>query len=191
VTTVWRMDDVWNSSGFRALWCRQEHRRADSRRGHRWGRGYFGAAVLRAVSERGLPETSASEQIVRIALRAEYGRAHLAALETERIRAVLAERRYVLVDAIYCRDELEYLSKLTEEFSLIGIEASFGTRLARLGMRATRPMTEPQLRERDAVDLVRLETDNVLAQADLRISNEGSMAEFQSLLCRRLTERSV
>jgi hypothetical protein len=53
-------------------------------------------------------------------------------LEAERIKAVLAEPRYVFVDAVYCFDEFEYLSGLAAEFSLIGIEASFSTRLARL-----------------------------------------------------------
>jgi dephospho-CoA kinase len=152
---------------------------------------YFGATVLRAVKERGLPENSASEQIVRIQLRDQHGPAYLAMLEAERIKAVLAERRYVLVDAVYCFDEFEYLSELAAEFSLIGIEASFSTRLARLSVRAMRPMTEPQLHERDAVDLTRLKTNNVLAKASVLISNEGSMAEFGSVLSRTLVESSV
>jgi dephospho-CoA kinase len=152
---------------------------------------YFGAAVLREVKVRALPETSASEQIVRIALRDQHGPAYLAVLETERIQVALAERRYVFVDAIYCRDELYYLSGLTAEFSLVGIEASFPIRLARLGVRAIRPMTEPQLRERDTMDLTRLKIDNVLAKARVRITNEGSMAEFQGVLRRMLAERSV
>ena len=152
---------------------------------------YFGATVLRAVRERALPETSASEQIVRIELRDKHGPAYLARLETERIRAVLAERRYVFVDAVYCRDELEYLSGLASEFYLVGIEASFSTRLARLAVRAVRPMTEPQLRERDVVDLTRLETQNVLAKASVRITNEGSMADYEFVLCHALAESSV
>jgi hypothetical protein len=152
---------------------------------------YFGDTVLRGVRERGLPETSASEQIVRIELRDQNGPACFAMLEAERIKAVLAERRYVFVDAVYCLDEFEYLSGLAAEFSLIGIEASFSTRLARLGVRAKRPMTEPQLHERDAVDLTRLKIDNVLAKASVLISNEGSVADFGSVLSRTLVESSA
>lgn len=147
---------------------------------------YFGATVLRVVRDRGLPETSASEQIVRIELRDQHGPAYLAVLEAERIKSVLAEGRYVLVDAIYCGQEFEYLSELAADLSLIGIEASFSTRLARLGVRGVRPMTEPQLRERDAVDLTRLKTGNVVTKADVRISNDDSMAEFESALSRAL-----
>jgi dephospho-CoA kinase len=152
---------------------------------------YFGATVLSAVRERGLSETSANEQIVRIELRDRHGPAYLAVLETERIKSVFAEGRDVLVDAIYCGEELEYLSRLSVDLSLIGIEASFSTRLARLGVRAVRPMTEPQLRERDAVDLMRLKTGNVVAEASVRISNNNSMEEFESALSGALSETSV
>jgi dephospho-CoA kinase len=152
---------------------------------------YFGTTVLRVVRDRGLPETSASEQIVRLELRDQHGPAYLAMLEAERMRAILAEGRHVLVDAVYGGEEFDYLSRLAAGFFLIGIEASFGARLARLGVRAVRPMTEPELRERDAVDLIRLKTDNVLAKAGIRIDNEGSMAEFEDALSRALDESSV
>jgi dephospho-CoA kinase len=152
---------------------------------------YFGATVLRVVRERALPETSASEQIVRIELRDQHGPAYLAMLEAEPMKAILAEGRHVFVDAIYGVEEFDYLSRLAADFFLMGIDASFGTRLARLAVRAVRPMTEPQLRERDAVDLTRLKTGNVLAKAGIRIDNEGSMAEFEDALRRALYEGSV
>src|SRR5262245_28985034 len=152
---------------------------------------YFGATVLRVVRERGLPETSASEQIVRIELRDQHGPAYLAMLEAARMKAITADGRHVFVDAVYGREELDYLSQLTASFFLIGIDASFDTRLARLSVRAVRPMTEPQLRERDAVDLTRLQTGNVLAKAGIRIDNEGSMAKFEDALSRALDESSV
>jgi dephospho-CoA kinase len=147
---------------------------------------YFGATVLRVVRERALPETSASEQIVRIELRAQHGPAYLAMLEAERMKAILADGRHVFVDAVYSGEEFDYLSRLAAGFFLIGIDASFGTRLARLGVRTVRPMTEPQLRERDAVDLTLLTTGNVLAKSGIRIDNEGSMAEFEDALSRAL-----
>jgi dephospho-CoA kinase len=133
---------------------------------------YFGATVRRVVRERGLPETSASEQIVRIELREQHGPACLAMLEAERMKAILAQGRHVFVDAVYCGEEFDYLSRLAAGFFLIGIEACFGTRLARLGVRVVRPMTEPELRERDTVDLIQLQTGNVLAKASIRIDNE-------------------
>jgi hypothetical protein len=112
-------------------------------------------------------------------------------LEAERMKAILAEGRAVFVDAVYGDEEFDYLSQLTAGFFLIGIEASFGTRLSRLGVRTVRPMTEPQLRERDAVDLIRLKTGSVLTKAGIRIDNEGSIARFEDALSRALEEGSV
>jgi dephospho-CoA kinase len=152
---------------------------------------YFGATVLRVVRERGLPETSASEQIVRIELRDQHGPACLAMLEAERMKTILAEGHHVFVDAVYSVEEFDYLSGLAASFSLIGIEASFDTRLARLGARAVRPMTEPQLRERDAVELTRLKSGKAIAKANMRIGNEGSMAEFEDALSRALDHNAV
>jgi dephospho-CoA kinase len=152
---------------------------------------YFGATVLHVVRERGLPETSANEQIVRIELRDQHGPAYLAMLEGERMKAILVEGRHVFVDAVYGVEEFDYLSWLAASFFLIGIEASFDTRLARLGVRVVRPMTEPQLRARDAVDLTQLKGGNVLAKADVRIGNEGSMAEFEGAISRALDESSA
>ncbi len=129
---------------------------------------YFGATVLRVVRERGLQETSASEQIVRIELRDQHGSAYLAKLEAARMKSILEEGRDVFVDAVYNVEELDFLSRLAADFLLIGIEVSFDTRLARLGVRLVRPMTEPQLRKRDAVDLTQLKSGNVLTRASVR-----------------------
>ena len=96
---------------------------------------YFGATVLRVVRERGLQETSASEQIVRIELRDQHGSAYLAKLEAARMKSILEEGRDVFVDAVYNVEELDFLSRLAADFLLIGIEVSFDTRLARLGVR--------------------------------------------------------
>jgi dephospho-CoA kinase len=143
---------------------------------------YFGATVLRVVQERGLPNSSASEQTVRIQLRDHHGPAYLAVLETERIRTILASGRNVFIDAVYVGDEFDYLSGLSSDLSLIGIETSFSTRLARLAMRAVRPMTEPQVRARDALELAKLKIGNVAAKANIKIENEGSMEEFEASL---------
>jgi dephospho-CoA kinase len=143
---------------------------------------YLGATVLRVVRDRGLPETSASEQTVRAELRDQHGRACLVILEADRIKGVLSEGRYVLVDAVYCVEEFDYLSQLANGIFLIGIETSFETRLARLGARRVRPMTKAQLKERDSMDVTSLKNSDVLAKASVRISNEGSIAELNRAL---------
>jgi dephospho-CoA kinase len=152
---------------------------------------YFGATVLSVMRERGLPETSASEQIVRVQLRDQHGPGYLAMLEADRMKTILADGRHVFVDAIYCGEEFDFLSRLGACLSLIGIEASFSIRLGRLGERALRRMIEPQLRERDAVDLTLLNAGDVLANAGARIINEGSTADFEDALSRAFHESSV
>ena len=149
---------------------------------------YFGSTVLRMVRERGLPETSQNEQIVRIALRKEHGDACLAMAEAERMKSILSSGRDVFVDAVYVGEEFRFLSDLMSgvTFFLIGIEAPFGVRLERLKVRAVRPLQEPQLRERDAVEMKKLKTGDVLTKASFRINNEGSMAEFEAALSRAL-----
>jgi len=143
---------------------------------------YFGATVLRVVRERGLPETSASEQTVRVDLRDLHGAAYLAMMEADRLKALLAAGRNVFVDAIYCVEEIEFLAGLAARFFHIGIETCFESRLIRLSARTVRPMTEAQLRQRDAVDLNRLKNGDVIARASVRINNEGSRGELENAL---------
>jgi dephospho-CoA kinase len=152
---------------------------------------YFGATVLREVRERGLPETSTSEQIVRIQLREKHGPAYLASLEAERIKVILHEGRNVFVDAVYVKEEFDFLSQLAPDFYLIGIESSFNIRLARVLTREQRPMTKEQLKERDAVDLTRLNSGNTFARANVRIQNERSMLEFEEALSNALEAYSA
>lgn len=145
---------------------------------------YFGSTVLNAVRERGLLETSENEQIVRIALRRELGNAYLARIEGERMKDVIASGRDVFVDAVYVGEEFEFLSGLVADtpFFLIGIEAPFALRLERLKHRPVRPLMEPQLRERDAVELRKLNTGEVFAKAAVRILNDGSMEQLEASL---------
>jgi dephospho-CoA kinase len=143
---------------------------------------YFGDTVLRVVRERGLAQTSESEQIVRIALREQHGPAYLVMKENERIRSLVLQDRPVFIDAIYVAEEYDYLTTLVPEakLTLIGIQASFETRFERVRTRPVRPLTENQLRERDAVEMKRLNTGGVLDKASLRITNERSMDDFKN-----------
>lgn len=150
---------------------------------------YFGETVLRVVRERGLATTSANEQIVRISLREQHGDACLAVAEAGRMRAILAESRPIFIDAVYCAAELEFLSTLVSgvPFTLLGIDTPFPLRVERLEDRSVRPLSETELRARDATEMQRLDTGGVMAKANCQIANDGSMELFQSALTRALS----
>jgi dephospho-CoA kinase len=152
---------------------------------------YFGNTVLRVVRERGLPETSESEQIVRIDLRKRNGRSYLAILEAERIRAIVSAGRSAFVDAVYTAEEFDYLANLAPgaKFILIGIEVSFTVRLERLQKRPARPLTENQMRARDALEMTTLNTGDILSRAAFRLNNEATMDDFVGVL-RDVLEKS-
>jgi dephospho-CoA kinase len=145
---------------------------------------YFGETVIRAVRSLGLEQTSENEQIVRIALRRDHGLACLAKAEAPRMKAILDGGRDIFVDAVYVREELDFLCSLLDGVPchLMGIEALLPLRLARLKSRATRPMEEPDVLARDAIEMKKLKTGDVLNQVAIRIENNGSMADFESAL---------
>jgi dephospho-CoA kinase len=142
---------------------------------------YLGGAILRFLRERGLPQTSESEQVARVDLRRQHGPAFLAIAEAEHIRAIVTSGRSVFLDAVYVGEEFEFLSTLAE-FALIGIDVSFVTRLERIRTRPVRPLTETELRARDAIEMTKLNAGAVLAKANFTISNEGSMSAFETEL---------
>lgn len=145
---------------------------------------YFGETVLRAVREQGLPETSANEQLIRVELRRQNGAAYLVKEEAPRIERLLMEGSVILVDAIYADEERGELRVLAPHAEIlhIGIEATFRTRLQRLLLRPKRSLSEQDLQTRDAVELTRLRTGNVLDQVQALISNEGSIGDFENAL---------
>jgi len=144
---------------------------------------YFGATVLRAVADRGLPPGSQSEQAIRIELRKENGPAYLAMQEGKKISELLSKGIPLFIDAIYVIEEFEYLSKLCPAVraNLIAIDTSLENRLSRLKVRSDRPLSEREIRARDAVERQKLKTGNVFSQAH-HISNDGDLEEFHATL---------
>jgi dephospho-CoA kinase len=105
------------------------------------------------------------------------------------MKSILAENRPIYVDAVYCAAEFDFLKTLVPgiPFLLIGIEMSLPIRLARLMNRVVRPLSETELRARDAMELTRLNTGEVMTKAAVSITNDGPLAEFQSTLMRALS----
>jgi dephospho-CoA kinase len=145
---------------------------------------YLGAAILCMIQERRLPETRESERILRLEVRQQHGPAALAMLEADRVERLLKAGSPVIIDAVFSPAELNLLRARAPENSifLLGILASFSTRSQRLARRSCRPLTANEVAMRDRTELETLGTGEVLANATHKLTNEGSLHDFQNAL---------
>jgi len=141
---------------------------------------YLGQTVLDEVCARGLPKTPENERQVRIDLRREKGLAAFAIPFVHEVVECVTKRIPVFVDAIFTREEFDVLVPCVPIGSarLLAIEASFATRSARLASRPVRPIGAEELLKRDHTELEELGTGDVIAAAEHKIPNEGTLEEF-------------
>jgi dephospho-CoA kinase len=143
---------------------------------------YLGETVLNEIHTRGLSATPENERAVRIDLRTQYGPEVLAARAASSIKQSLDDGVNVFLDAIFQIEEYQYLRAHcgNSTMVLLGIEASFEIRSGRLRLRAQRPLTSEELKVRDAAEISRLGTGNVIANANHKVLNEGTIQSFRS-----------
>jgi dephospho-CoA kinase len=137
----------------------------------------MGDMIRNAVKEAGLDPTDANLGAMANSLRAEQGMdaiAHLCIPEIQRQTAPL-----VLVDGIRGDAEVAVFRRNFPAFTLISIDSSFETRLARIKERGRSDdfQSADKLRSRDFRELG-WGLGNALKDADLHLSNEGTLAEF-------------
>ncbi|HNQ33472.1 MAG TPA: dephospho-CoA kinase [Methanoculleus sp.] len=147
----------------------------------------MGDAIREKVKEAGLPLTDANLGAISGKLRADLGMDAIARITIPVIEATAAP--VVLVDGIRGDYEVTAFREHFPDFTLIAIVSSFETRYARLANRGRSDdsLTAGELRSRDERELG-WGLLRALAQADCRITNEGTLEEFaaeaRSLLCR-------
>jgi dephospho-CoA kinase len=142
---------------------------------------YLGQIVHDAIRAKGLKPTPANEKMVRFELRAKHGPGALATIALPKIRELLVAGISVFVDAIFTIEEHQILRACDEicVAKLVAIQAPFEMRAMRLRSRSVRPLTEQELRDRDAAELIRLKMESVLDLASHTLQNEGSEDEFK------------
>lgn len=87
------------------------------------------------------------------------------------------------LDAICCPEERDcYRASFGDALSVIAMEASFETRAERLAIRPKRPLHADQLAARDALEIDRFRIGEVIAEADHRFVNEGTLEELEQAL---------
>lgn len=152
---------------------------------HPYAYVYFGGVVMEEVARRGLPVGEASERAVRTALRAEHGMAAMAVLRRPAIDAHLAEGRDVLIDGLYSYSELQLLrGAYGAALTLIAVHAPRRLRVARLGGRVDRPLTEVEMDARDASEIEHAEKGPPIALAEHHIVNDGDLAILRAAVAR-------
>ncbi len=147
----------------------------------------MGDAIREKVREAGLPPTDANLGAISGKLRADLGMDAIARITIPAIERAAAP--VVLVDGIRGDCEVAAFREHFPDFTLIAINSSFETRYQRLANRG-RPddsLTAGELRARDERELG-WGLMRALAQADCRITNEGTLEEFahevRDILCR-------
>jgi len=147
----------------------------------------MGNMIRNAVKAAGLEPTDTNFGAMANKLRSEHGMdaiAHLCVPEIEHQTAPL-----VLIDGIRGDSEVKVFRKAFPGFTLIGIDSSFENRLSRVAARGRSDdfQTSDELHNRDERELG-WGLDKALKQANLKIKNNGTLAEFSVTVHKLLDE---
>ena len=150
---------------------------------HLQARGYFslrfGGVVVDEVRRRGLKINPQNERVVREELRETHGMAAMAAISLPRLQQSLQARSHIVIDGLYSFSEYKLLNeKLGAPLVLVAITAPRHLRYQRLADRSDRPLTPSEARERDMLEIERLEKGGPIAMADYTLLNEAAPADL-------------
>jgi dephospho-CoA kinase len=139
----------------------------------------FGDITDEEVRKRGLQLNEENERQVRQQLREEHGMAAYAKLNLPKIDAWLKSSD-VVVDGLYSWEEYILLkSRYGNNFRVVAVWASPGTRYERLGKRHVRPLTAKEAASRDVAELEKTNKGGPIAMADFTIINETSLKDLE------------
>lgn len=146
-------------------------------------RVYVGSFVTAEAARRGMPPTPQSERDVREDLRAKGGMDALAHMALPTITGIIHAGRVALVDAIYCAEEYDlYRERLGDRVIRIALETTWANREHRLATRTLRPIHSNALADRDSFELEQLGLAGVIAAAEYRLANNGSLDDLECAL---------
>lgn len=138
----------------------------------------FGDVTDREVKARGLKLNEENERYVRELLRKEQGMAAYAKLNLAAIDSAL-KRGDVVIDGLYSWEEYAFLKEYYgEDFYVVAVWASPGTRYSRLTGRRERPLTREEAAGRDRAEIEHINKGGPIAMADFTIINEASLHDL-------------
>jgi dephospho-CoA kinase len=140
----------------------------------------FGDVTDEELKKQGLTVNEDNERKTREELRARYGMAAYAVLNSNRID-LAAKTAPVVIDGLYSWEEYISLKEYYgEKFLVVAVWASPEVRYARLAQRPIRPLTTEEAFSRDQAELVNLNKGGPIAMADYTILNEGSLKNLEN-----------
>jgi dephospho-CoA kinase len=146
----------------------------------------FGDVTDKEIKQRGLELNEANERYIRELLRQEQGMSAYAKLNLPRIDSAL-EHSDVVIDGLYSWEEYTFLNTYYgEDFWVVAVWTSPGTRYQRLVTRPERHLTLEEAANRDRVEIENINKGGPIAMADFTIINESSLENL-----RQETERII
>jgi dephospho-CoA kinase len=138
---------------------------------------YFGGIVLDEVQRRGLELTQENEQPIREELRAKEGKDFVVKRIIAQIHDLIAAGQHrIVADGLYTWTEYKALKhEFPGEMNVIAIVAPRRLRQHRMAARPIRPLTPPQLDQRDWAEIENLEKGGPIAIADHFMMNDKDL----------------
>lgn len=146
---------------------------------HGFQRVYFGGLTLEKLTEAGQEVTEANERAMRERLRQEHGMAAYAKLNVPKIEAAL-QNGPTIIDGLYSWEEYLFLRERFPEMEVVAVYAPPKLRYQRLGVRKDRPLTEAEVRSREASQIENINQAGPIAMADWTFTNVGSTKDLIS-----------
>ncbi len=138
----------------------------------------FGDLTDDEIKKRGLELNEKNERYIRELLRQQHGMSAYAKLKLPRIDSAL-ERSDVVIDGLYSWEEYTFLKTYyQEDFYVVAVWASPGTRYARLTSRLNRCLTLEEAANRDRAEIENINKGGPIAMADFTIINESSLEDL-------------
>ena len=139
----------------------------------------FGDITDVEVRKRGLPLNEENERLVRESLRKTHGMAAYAMLNLPGIDSAL-RKSAVVIDGLYSWEEHTFLKgHYGENFVVVAVYASPGTRYKRLSTRVERGLGREDAASRDKAEIENINKGGPIAMADYTVINESFLNELE------------
>ena len=139
----------------------------------------FGDITDEEIEKRGLELNEKNERYIRELLRQEHGMSAYAKLNLPRIDSALKQAD-VVIDGLYSWEEYLFLRDYYgEDFRVVAVYSSPGTRYRRLSQRLNRRLTLEEAASRDRAEIDNVNKGGPIAMADFTIINESSLENLR------------
>ena len=137
----------------------------------------FGQLTDDTLKERGIPQTTENEKIIREEMRQKFGMAAYAIFAKPKIEVLLKAHNTIAVDGLYSWEEYVFLKKDFPGLILIHIYVERERRYERLAKRPIRPVALSDCYGRDVAEIEKLNKGGPISIADYCLDNNDDNIE--------------